>query len=135
MVMYWLGRFWGFAALSAAVLAWVALIAGAVASLAIAVLVLLLSVGAIGYFLFQYPVRCRAVTISGRECTDSSRGLLIGCTHYRHKWQRLNLLIRVSAWPDLRRTLWSDRPHRTGTAGALVSAFSGLAALVIILVR
>lgn len=135
MVMYWLGRFWGFAALSAAVLAWIALIAGALASTVVAVLALLLSAGAVGYFLFQFPVRCRAATITGTPCRSDSRGLLIGCTHYRHKWQRLSMLVRVSAWPALRRTLWSDRPDKTASLGAAGSAISGFAALLIILIR
>jgi hypothetical protein len=49
-----LGRYWGFFAFLAAAACWVGLILGKV-STAIVALVLILSVGAVIYFLFQAP--------------------------------------------------------------------------------
>ncbi len=51
--------------------------------------ILVLSLAALGYFLFQAPVWCCAVTQSGQPCREKSHGLLIGCWQRQHTRQRL----------------------------------------------
>jgi hypothetical protein len=51
--------------------------------------ILVLSLAALGYFLFEAPVWCGAETRKGEHCRQNSHGLLRGCTFRQHKWQRL----------------------------------------------
>lgn len=51
--------------------------------------ILVLSLAALGYFLFQAPVWCGAETRRGEWCLKNSHGLLRGCSIRQHKWQRL----------------------------------------------
>lgn len=65
--MSWLRRYWGFLALIIAIGGWVSWVAGKVAASIVGV-ILVLSVAAVGYFLFQAPMWCGAVTRSGMLC-------------------------------------------------------------------
>jgi hypothetical protein len=77
-----LTRYWGYLALVVAVPGFL------LHSLGFAV-ILILSLAAVGYFLLQAPVWCRAVTRDGLLCRENSHGLLLGCWRRQHKWQRL----------------------------------------------
>ena len=70
-------------------------------------LVLILSVGAVGYFLFQAPLWCGAITRDGTLCRNNSSGLLIGCHLREHKWQKLKMAFIPKAWRELNRGLWA----------------------------
>jgi hypothetical protein len=128
-----LGRYWGFLALLAAVACWVGLILGKV-STAIVGLVLVLSVGAVVYFLFQAPLWCGAVTRDGTLCRNNSSGVLIGCHLREHKFQKLKMAFVPRAWRELNRGLWATPKDGVATLSGLGSAVSALAAVVAILV-
>jgi hypothetical protein len=64
-----LRRYWGVLALLAALACWVGVVLGKVTT-AIVGLVLVLSVGALVYFLFQAPLWCGAVTREGTLCRN-----------------------------------------------------------------
>jgi hypothetical protein len=101
-----LERYWGFLALLAALACWVGLILGKV-STAIVALVLVLSVGAVIYFLFQAPLWCGAVTRDGTLCRNNSSGVLTGCHLREHKFQKLKMAFVPKAWRELNRGLWA----------------------------
>jgi hypothetical protein len=128
-----LRRYWGFLALAAALACWVALVLGRVTT-AIAGLVLVLSVGAVVYFLFQAPLWCGAITREGTLCRNNSSGLLIGCHLREHKWQKLKMAFIPKAWRELNRGLWATPREGVNTLAGLGSAVSALAAVVMILI-
>jgi|ERR1022692_1853105 hypothetical protein len=131
--MRWLRRYWGFPALIIAVACWIGLIAGKVAASAASV-ILVLSVAAVAYFLFQAPLWCGAVTRDGRLCRNNSSGLLIGCHLREHKWQKLRLAFIPKAWSELNRGLWATPRDGVATLAGMGSAASALAAVVTILI-
>lgn len=128
-----LERYWGFLALLAAVACWVGLILGKV-STAIVALVLVLSVGAVVYFLFRAPLWCGAVTRDGTLCRNNSSGVLFGCHLREHKFQKLKMAFVPKAWRELNRGLWATPRDGVTTLSGLGSVVSALAAVVAILV-
>jgi hypothetical protein len=128
-----LSRYWGFLALAAAVACWVGLVLGKVTTSIIG-LVLILSVGAVVYFLFQAPLWCGAVTRDGTLCRNNSSGLLIGCHLREHKWQKLKMAFVPKAWRELNRGLWATPREGVNTLAGLGSTVSALAAVVAILI-
>jgi hypothetical protein len=126
-------RYWGFLALAAALACWVGLVLGKVTT-AIAGVVLVLSIGAVLYFLFQAPLWCGAVTREGTLCRNNSSGLLIGCHLREHKWQKLKMAFIPKAWRELNRGLWATPREGVNTLAGFGSAVSALAAVVAILV-
>jgi len=132
--MGWLRRYWGIPALIIAVGCWVGLVAGKFAA-SVAGVILVLSVAAVAYFLFQAPLWCGAVTRDGTLCRNNSSGLLIGCHLRQHKWQKLKLAFIPKAWSELNRGLWASPRDGVATLGGMGSAVSALAAVVMILVR
>jgi hypothetical protein len=128
-----LRRYWGVVALLAALACWVGVVLGKVTT-AIVGLVLVLSVGALVYFLFQAPLWCGAVTREGTLCRNNSSGLLIGCHLREHKWQKLKMAFIPKAWRELNRGLWTTPRDGVTTLGGLGSAVSALAAVIAILV-
>ena len=128
-----LKRYWGFLALAAAVACWVGLVLGKLTT-AIAGVVLVLSVGAVLYFLFQAPLWCGAVTREGTLCRNNSSGLLIGCHLREHKFQKLKMTFVPKAWRELNRGLWATPREGVNTLAGLGSAVSAFAAVVMILV-
>jgi len=128
-----LKRYWGFLALAAAVACWVGLVLGKLTT-AIAGVVLVLSVGAVLYFLFQAPLWCGAVTREGTLCRNNSSGLLIGCHLREHKFQKLKMTFVPKAWRELNQGLWATPREGVNTLAGLGSAVSALAAVVMILI-
>jgi hypothetical protein len=128
-----LKRYWGFLALAAAVACWVGLVLGKLTT-AIAGVVLILSVGAVLYFLFQAPLWCGAVTREGTLCRNNSSGLLIGCHLREHKFQKLKMTFVPKAWRELNRGLWATPREGVNTLAGLGSAVSAFAAVVMILI-
>jgi hypothetical protein len=130
---HFLGRYWGVLALLAAVACWVGVVLGKVTT-AIVGLVLVLSVAALLYFLFQAPLWCGAVTRDGLLCRNNSSGLLIGCHLREHKWQKIKMTFVPKAWRKLNRGLWATPKEGVNTLAGLGSAVSALAALITILI-
>jgi len=130
-----LSRYWGILALTAVVLCWVGLVAGSLAASSVALAILVLSVAAAGYFLFQFPLWCRAETRAGQPCRNNSHGLLIGCYLREHKWQRLKLAFYPKKWRELNRRLWSSAKDGAVTLGGIGSAVSALAAVIAFVVK
>jgi hypothetical protein len=128
-----LRRYWGFLALVAALAGWAGLVLGKVAT-SIAGLILVLSVAAFGYFLFQAPLWCGAITREGTLCRNNSSGLLIGCHLREHKWQKLRMAFIPKAWRELNRGLWATPREGVTTLAGLGSVVSALAAVVMLLV-
>jgi hypothetical protein len=128
-----LRRYWGFLALAFALAGWLSLALGKVTT-AIVGLLLLVSVGTLGYFLFQAPLWCGAITREGTLCRNNSSGLLIGCHLREHKWQKLKMTFVPKAWRQLNRGLWATPREGVNTLAGLGSAVSALAAVVMILV-
>jgi hypothetical protein len=127
-----LRRYWGFLALIVALACWAGLIAGKFVT-AVVALVLILSIGAVVYFLFQAPLWCGAITRDGKFCRNNSSGILIGCYLREHKWQKLKMVFVPRAWRELNRGLWTSPREGVTTLGGLGSAVSALAALIAIL--
>ena len=117
----------------AALAGWAGLVLGRVAT-SIAGLILVLSVAAFGYFLFQAPPWCGAITREGTLCRNNSSGLLIGCDLREHKWQKLRMAFIPKAWRELNRGLWSTPREGVTTLAGLGSVVSALAAVVMIIV-
>jgi hypothetical protein len=109
-------------------------VAGKIATSVVAV-VLVLSVAAVAYFLFQAPLWCGAVTRDNKLCRNNSSGVLIGCHLREHKWQKLKLVFIPKAWIKLNHGLWATPRDGVATLGGMGSAVSALAAVVVILVR
>jgi hypothetical protein len=128
-----LRRYWGFLALVAALAGWVGLVLGKVTT-SIVGPVLVLSVAALGYFLFQAPLWCGAITREGTLCRNNSSGLLIGCHLREHKWQKLKMAFVPKAWRELNRGLWATPREGVNTLAGLGSVVSALAAVVAVLV-
>jgi hypothetical protein len=128
-----LRRYWGFLALVIAIAGWVGLAAGKVAGSLVA-LILLLSVAAFGYFLFQAPLWCGAITRDGKLCRNNSSGILIGCHLREHKFQKLKMAFVPKAWRELNRGLWATPRDGVTTLSGLGSAVSALAAVIAIFV-
>jgi hypothetical protein len=128
-----LRRYWGFLALIVALACWAGLIIGQFVTFVVA-LVLILSVGAVGYFLFQAPLSCGAIAWDGKLCRNSSSGILVGCYLRDHKWQKLRMAFVPTAWPDLNRGLWASPRQGVTAVGGLSAAVSALAALIAIIV-
>jgi hypothetical protein len=128
-----LRRYWGFLALVAALAGWAGLILGKVATTIVG-LILVLSVAALGYFLFQAPLWCGAMTREGTLCRNNSSGLLIGCHLREHKWQKLKMAFVPKAWRQLNRGLWVTPREGVTTLAGLGSVVSALAAVVAILI-
>ncbi|SRR6266567_103792 len=122
-----LRRYWGFLALGLAILGWVT---GTI----VPAVILTASVLALGYFLFQAPLWCGAVTRDNRLCRNNCSGLLIGCHLREHKWQKLKMLIIPKLWRDLNRGLWTSPRESVTTLGGLGSLISALAAVIAVLV-
>jgi hypothetical protein len=97
-------------------------------------LVLVLSVAALGYFLFQAPLWCGAVTREGTLCRNNSSGPLIGCHLREPMWQKLKMAFVPKAWRELNRGLWATPREGVNTLAGLGSVVSALAAVVAILV-
>ncbi len=122
-----LARYWGYLVLVAVVAFWVTGAGGAIA-------VILFSVAAAVYFLFQAPVWCGAVTRTGTLCRRNSSGLLMGCSYRQHKWQRVRMTVVPHAWRELNHGLWISPSVSVTTLAALSSVVSALAAVVALLV-
>ena len=119
--------------MAVALACWVGLVLGKVTTSIIG-LVLILSVGAVVYFLFQAPLWCGAVTREGTLCRNNSSGLLIGCHLREHKWQKLKMAFVPKAWRELNRGLWVTPREGVNTLAGLGSTVSALAAVVAILI-
>jgi hypothetical protein len=70
--------------------------------------IVIFSVGAIGYFLIQAPVWCGAITRGGRLCRNNSTGLLLGCHLREHKWQKIKMTFAPKMWRERNRGLWAS---------------------------
>lgn len=108
-----LTRYWGYLALGLAIVGFFLHALGLM-------VVLALSLAALGYFLFEAPVWCGAETRKGEHCRNNSHGLLRGCAHRQHKWQRLKQTFTPAGGRAILETSKS-------TGGAL-STFSGAVA-------
>lgn len=128
-----LRRYWGVVTLLAALACWVGVVLGKITT-AIIGLVLVLSVGALVYFLFQAPLWCGAVTREGTLCRNNSSGLLIGCHLREHKWQKIKMTFIPRAWRELNHGLWATPREGVNTLAGLGSAVSALAAVITLLV-
>jgi hypothetical protein len=98
-------------------------------------LILILSVAALGYFLFQAPLWCGAATREGEACRNNSSGLLIGCHLREHKWQKIKMTFVSRRWHELNRGLWATPRDGVTTLSGVAAAVSALAAVIGILVN
>ena len=89
--------------------------------------ILVLSLGALGYFLFQAPVSCNAETRKGEWCRKNSQGLLLGCSIRQHKWQRFRQIFSPEGGTTILRTLRST----SGKLGTLSGAVAGVQFLIV----
>lgn len=97
-------------------------------------ILILLSVMAVAYFLFQAPGWCGAVTREGKLCRKNAHGLLMGCSYRQHKWQKLKMVFIPRAWRELNRGLWASPQDGVATLSALGGAASGITAVITLLV-
>ena len=96
-------------------------------------MILVLSVAAVGYFLFQARLLYGSPTRDETLCRNNSSGLVIGCHLRQHKWQKLKMIVVPNKWPGLSRGLWVSLREAVTTLGALTGAVSAIANAVAIL--
>lgn len=111
--------YWGYLALVLAVMGFFLHALGPV-------VVLLLSLAALGYFLLEAPVWCGAETRKGEHCRKNSRGLLRGCAIRQHKWQRL----RQTFTPAGGRAILDTSKSVSGALGTFSGAVAGVQLLI-----
>ena len=126
--MKWLLRYWGYLALAAGIVGWFT-------HTLTVVVILVLSVAAVGYFLLQTPVWCGAITRGDQLCRNNSHGLLLGCHLREHKWQKIKMVFAVKGWQIINRGLWSSPKEILATVGGLISIGTFLAAVIAELVK
>ena len=95
---------------------------GQPAAVAIVVLVTVLHV------LLWAPVFCGAGTLDGTPCRNNARGLLMGCLLQEDQWQKAKMALRVPAWRELVRRVFSQDPGQS--IGVLAAVVAALAAVV-----
>ena len=117
-----LQRYWGYLALTLAILGWVMHAFGYA-------LILIMSLAALVYFLLQAPLTCRADIRNGDHCRNNSYGLLLGCWIRQHKWQRARDIFVSRKWQNVIRDLTGSPKDILGTVGGLVSIVSLFVAL------
>jgi hypothetical protein len=118
-----LWRYWGYLALALAIIGLVTHTFGDA-------LIVILSIGAFGYFLIQAPVWCGAIVRGGRLCRNNSTGLLLGCHIREHKFQKLKMTFIPKMWRVLNRGLWASPKEWLATTGGLASLVSLVIALI-----
>jgi hypothetical protein len=101
----------------------------------IPVVILVMSVAAVGYFLFQAPLWCGSATRDGTLCRNNSLGLVIGCHLRQHKWQKLKMTVVPNKWRELNRGLWVSPRQGVTTLSGVASVVSVLVSMVAISVR
>ena len=89
-------------------------------------IVLALSLAALGYFLFEAPVWCGAETRKGQHCRNNSRGLLRGCARRQHKWQRL----KQTFTPAGGRAILDTSKSASGALSTFSGAVAGIQMLI-----
>jgi hypothetical protein len=109
-----LARYWGYLALALAGL-------GYFAHVLKPAIVLVLCLGAFGYFLFLAPAWCGATTREGQMCRNNSRGLLMGCWVRGHKWQKMRMTFVPGRWRKLVRILWASPKERLASIAGIAS--------------
>lgn len=123
-VMKNLSRYWGYVLLLLIVAGWISGDVGPA-------ILILASVVASVYFLFQAPMWCGARTRKDQFCRNNSRGLLVGCPQVRqHKWQSLGMIVHVSAWKDLCGKMFRGLGRQAATISALATLASALIAAI-----
>lgn len=118
-----LGRYWGYIVLVLAILGWFTHTFGYV-------ILLILSGGALVYFLVQAPLTCCSETRTGERCRNNSHGLLMGCWIRQHKWQRLRDVFVSRKWRETGHSLLAAPKDILATVGSLASVVSLVAALI-----
>ena len=114
-----LTRYWGYLAVAIAVTGYF------LHGLKLAV-VLVLALGALGYFLFQAPMWCGAETRKGEWCRRNSHGLIRGCSLRQHKWQRL----RQTFTPAGARAVVATSKSVSGALGTIGGVVAGVQVLI-----
>lgn len=118
-----LGRYWGYIVIVLAILGWATHGLGAA-------VILILSVGALVYFLVQAPLTCCAEIRTGERCRNNSHGLLMGCWIRQHKWQRFRDVFVSHYWQTTLRSLLAAPKDILATLGGLASIVSLIVALI-----
>ncbi|MGR6316500.1 hypothetical protein Q2K19_10555 [Micromonospora soli] len=119
-----IGRYWGY-------LAFILLISGLwTRSMGPAALILLSGLVTF-YFLLQAPLWCAAINRDGTLCRNNSSGLLLGCRHRQHKFQKLKMRFVPQGWARMNRDLWTSPRQGLATLGLLIGIFSGIAGVVL----
>ena len=118
-----LWRYWGYLALALAILGIVTHDFGYA-------LILIFSIGSLGYFLIQAPVWCGALIRGGRLCRNNSTGLLLGCHLREHKFQKLKMTFIPEMWRELNRGLWASPKECLASLGGLASLVSLVIAVI-----
>lgn len=87
------------------------------------------SIAALLYFLFQAPVWCGARNRNDTtHCRNNSTGLFLGCHLKQHKWQRLKMLAPGAHWLRANRALWTGVRECLTTVAAVATVFSAVIA-------
>jgi hypothetical protein len=123
-----LQRYWGYVALTLAILGWVT---HTVAYAAIVIVSLL----ALVYFLVQAPLTCGAEIRGGKQCRNNSKGILLGCHIRQHKWQRAKEVFVSRKWRGVLHDLMGTPKDKLGTISALISVLSLFASLPLAFLR
>jgi hypothetical protein len=114
-------RYWGYLAFALAIFGWVT-------HLFTFVVILVLSVAAVGYSLLGAPVWCGAITRNRELCRNNSTGVLLGCHLREHKWQKIKMTFAAEGWRTINRGLWTSPREGINTVTGLAAVVSAVAA-------
>jgi hypothetical protein len=126
--MGWLLRYWGYLALAAVIIGWIT-------HTMTFLVILVISVAALGYFLLQTPVWCGAITRGEQLCRNNSHGLLLGCHIRQHKLQKVRMVFAVKGWRVINRGLWTSPKEIIATLGGIIAIGTFLASAAAELIK
>ena len=115
-------RYWGYLLLAGAV---VLLFARDVGPFAVSGAFVLCFV----WMLLAAPTWCGAKNRGEGYCRNNSSGLLGGCRHRQHKWQRFKSLTRLDTLGTAARGWFTGAPQQIATCALAVSAIGVVAGL------
>lgn len=123
-----LRRYWGYIALTLSLIGWITHAVGYA-------VIMIISLMALVYFLFQAPLTCGAEIRNGLHCRNNSRGLLLGCWIRQHKWQRARDIFASRKWRETFHDLLGTPKDKLGTISGLVSIVSLFVSLPLAFLR
>ncbi|MEV7970246.1 hypothetical protein AB0O34_30305 [Sphaerisporangium sp. NPDC088356] len=131
-----IAKYWGYLIFVLAIWGWVAVDD----KIKIAPVLIVLSLGALAYFLFKVPHQCGAINRQAKpgqdpRCRNNAKGLMFGCHLMQHKRQNFFQRMGIGKWREANRGLWINPKECLASVVALTSIVSGIGGLVVAIVK